>query len=77
MASKTKEITPIQYAEWYDCYPTYIQRLLRQGRYSELPFVSKVRKYSRFWTLEVPADLTGSDFEEIRVKNKTALKNAT
>ena len=74
MAKKTKEITPIQYAEYYGCFPTYIQRVLRKGRYDLLPHVLKVRKYSRFWTLEVPETLTGNDFKEILVKPKKALK---
>jgi hypothetical protein len=68
MAAKTKEITPIQYAEYYGCFPTYIQRLLRDGKYDKLPNVIKVRKYSRFWTLEVPKNLTESDFKEKKVR---------
>ena len=70
----TKEITPIQYAEYYGCFPTYIQRLLRKGEYEKLPGVLKVRKYSRFWTLEVPEALTADDFEEIRLTTKTRLR---
>lgn len=61
---KTKEITPIQYAKWKGWAATYIQRLLRNERYDKLPSVIKVRKYSRFWVLEVPEDLTESDFKE-------------
>lgn len=68
MAGKTKEITPIQYAEYRGFAPTYIQRLLRNNRYDKLDHVIKIRKYSRFWTLEVPANLTASDFKEIVIK---------
>jgi len=70
MAIKTKEITPIQYAKYAGVFPTYIQRLLRQERYDKLPHVIKVRRYSRFWTLEVPETLTESDFIEKKVKLK-------
>ena len=62
---KTKEITPIQYAKYYGCNPTYIQRLLRAEQYDKLPFVISVKRYSRFWTLEVPDTLTESDFKEV------------
>ena len=68
MKKETKEITPITYAKLKGCYPTYIQRLLRQNRYDLLPHVLKIRKYSRFWTLEVPAYLTADDFKEEIIK---------
>jgi hypothetical protein len=68
MAQKTKEITPIQYAEFKGCWPSYIQRILKAGDYHLLPNVIKVRKYSRFYTLEVPINLTASDFTEVKIK---------
>lgn len=64
---ETKEITPIQYAKYIGWWPSYVQRLLRQERYDKLPHIIKVRKYSRFYTLEVPATLTQADFIETPV----------
>lgn len=70
MVKKTKEITPIQYAEYRGFAPSYIQRALRNNRLDILEHVSKIRKYSRFWTLEVPINLTKDDFKETIVKKK-------
>ena len=63
---KTKEITPTEYAKWYGCFPTYIQRILRAEELGKLPFVVSAKKYSRFYTLEVPEDLTADSFKLIK-----------
>ena len=65
---KTKDISPKQYAKWRGCHVSYIHRLLLENKIEEMEFVRKIKKYSRFYTLEVPHDLTEDSFIEIRAK---------
>lgn len=53
MGKKVKEITPIQYAKWWGKHKSYVHRLLLRGEIGKLPGVIDVKKYSRFYTLEV------------------------
>lgn len=66
---KTKDISPGQYAKWKGCKVQYIHRLLLKEQLDKLPFVKSVKKYSRFYTLQVPIDLTANDFKLISKKN--------
>lgn len=63
---KTKEISPAQYAKWRGCHVSYIHRILLDGEIGKLDFVRSVKKYSRFYTLEVPNDLTEDSFKLIK-----------
>lgn len=55
--SKTKEITPHQYAKYLKCTKANVSKHLRNNKMEYLPDVIKVKKYSRFYLLVVPADL--------------------
>lgn len=71
---ETKQISPIQYAKWYGCTPTYIHRLLLAERLDLLPKVISVTKYSRFYTLEVSKDLTKDGFRKIAIAQEPLVK---
>jgi hypothetical protein len=64
-----KEITPQTYAKWYGCKPQYIHRLLKSGDWAELPLILKVKRYSRFYVLEVPKTFGKDSYKEIIAKN--------
>lgn len=66
--AKTKEIAPQQYADWKGCSVQYIHKILQDGEIDKLDYVKSVKKYSRFYTLEVPASLTASSFIVIKRK---------
>lgn len=66
MKVKTKDISPITYSKWWGVHKSYVHRLLLEGQLDKLPFVISVKKYSRFYTLEVPETLTENDFVEIK-----------
>lgn len=61
----TKEITPARYAKWYGCSTQYIQKLLKDKKIALLPNVIRVKKYSRFYVLEVPENLSKNSFKEL------------
>lgn len=61
----TKEITPKKYAKWWGCHKSYIQRLLQNEQFDKLPNVIRVKKFGRFYVLEVPNNLSENDFREI------------
>lgn len=63
---KTKDISPITYAKWYGCHKSYIHRLLKNKEIEKLPHVIAIKKYSRFYTLKVPHNLTENDFKEYK-----------
>jgi len=65
---KTKDISPKQYAKWKGCEVQYIHRLLKEERWDRLPHIVSVKRYSRFYTLEVPNNLTANDFKLISKK---------
>lgn len=61
---KLKQITPKEYAAMYGCHVSYIQRMLKKGKIDKLPHIKKVRKFSRFFTLDIPANLSAKDFQK-------------
>ena len=63
-AKGKKEITPIEYAEYKKCVPTYIHRLVQRKDFKRLPYVISIRKYSRFYLLLVPNWLGENEFIE-------------
>ncbi len=58
---KTKDITPLQYAKWRGQHITNISKHLRKG--NPLIHVLRVKKFSRFYLLEVPESLNAESFE--------------
>jgi len=75
MAIKTKEIDPIQYAKWYGCHKSYIHKILQEGKISRLPFVKRVKRFSRFYTLIVDIDVTENSFTYIKNRPKFKKKS--
>lgn len=63
MSKKTKDITPQQYADLKGWSAQYVHRLLGKGENNKLPFVLKVNKFGRFYTLEVPENLNADSFK--------------
>jgi len=61
----TKEITPKEYANWYGCKPQYIHWLLKKEKLDLLPNIIRVKKYSRFYVLEVSSTLSKDSSREI------------
>lgn len=59
------EVTPQKYAKWYGCKVQYIHRLLKEERLDLLPNVIRVKKYSRFYVLEVPVGTSKDSFKEL------------
>lgn len=59
-----KEITPAQYAKWYGSTPQYIHKLLKDERFDLLPNILRVKRYGRFYVLEVPFKLSKKSFKE-------------
>lgn len=60
------EVTPKKYANWYGCNVQYIHRLLKDERIDLLPNVIRVKRYSRFYVLEVPVGTSKDSFKELR-----------
>jgi hypothetical protein len=58
----TKDITPKEYAKWAGCTVANISKKIRNGGY--LVHVIRIKKWSRFYTLEVPKDLDAKSFIE-------------
>lgn len=59
---KTKDIEPSKYAIWYGCSLQYVTKQLRAGK--KLPHVIRVKKFSRFYLLEVPQNMNAETFKE-------------
>lgn len=59
----TKDVTPKQYAKWYGCTLQNITKQIRKNK--ELPYVITIKKFSRFYLLEVPNHLNTDSFEKI------------
>lgn len=55
--SKTKEITPLQYANYLGCTSQNISKHIRNGKMEFLPDVVKIKRYSRFYLLVVSSSL--------------------
>lgn len=70
MKKSTIDISPAQYAKWKGCEVQYIHKLLKDEQWAKLPFIIKVKKYSRFYTLEVPSTLTANDFKVLMEKSQ-------
>ena len=62
---KTKDITPLQYAKWYGCTLQNVTKKIRNNRH--LDGVITIKSFSRFYLLEVNADMNAETFKEIRV----------
>ncbi len=62
---KTKDITPLQYANWKGCTIQNITKNLRNE--TPLKHVIKVKNFSRFYLLEVPDWLTKETFTEGKI----------
>lgn len=56
--SKTKEITPLQYANYLGCTSQNVSKHLRNGKMQFLPHVIEVKRYSRFYLLVVSESLS-------------------
>jgi hypothetical protein len=65
MGKKFKEITPQKYAKWYGCKPQYIHKLLKEEKWKNLPLIFKVKRYSRFYVLEVSETFGNDSYKEI------------
>ncbi len=63
---RTKEITPIDYARLMGCSLQNITKHIRKQNFKRLPNVIRIKRYSRFYVLEVPANLSGNSFKEIK-----------
>lgn len=59
---KTQEIIAVQYADWKDCSRQYISRCIKNNK--PLDEVFKVKKYSRFSVLVVPAHIKFNTVEQ-------------
>lgn len=67
MGESTKDITPKQYANWYGCSLNNITKHLRKG--NSLPHVITIKRWSRFYLLEVPKSLNAKTFLEIQTNS--------
>jgi hypothetical protein len=65
LTMEIKEITPEEYAKWWGCHVSYIRRLLLNEQFDKLPNVRRVKKYGRFYVLEVPENLSENSFIDI------------
>lgn len=70
MKEKTKDITPAQYAKYKGCSLQNITKHIRNGNVLSLPYVLKLKNWSRFYLLEVPETLTSATFQEDIIKYK-------
>jgi hypothetical protein len=61
---KDNWISPAEYAKLSDCSPQYIHRLLLAGDKKKLPHIKEIKRFSRFYTLRVPAGLRKKDFKK-------------
>ncbi len=59
---KTKDITPAEYAAMYGCCVRNITKYIKADY--QLPFVIKVNKFGRFFTITIPESLTSADFQD-------------
>lgn len=64
--SKTKEITPLEYAIMWGKTRQYVTRLLSQGRV--LNYVANVKKFGKIYILTIPAKLTKENFHSAKLK---------
>ena len=64
----TKDITPLQYAEWAGCTLQNVTKKIRNN--GCLDGVITIKKFSRFYLLEVPTSMTSANFQRITTKKK-------
>lgn len=64
---QTKFISPITYSKMIGWHKSYVHRLLLAEQFDKLPLIISVKKYSRFYTLEIPVNLTADDFTEYKL----------
>ncbi len=62
----TKEITAKKYAELLGCTEQNVTKHIRNEKWDYLPHVIRVKRFSRFVVLEVPADLSKNSFKELK-----------
>lgn len=62
MAVLTKDITPTQYAKWRKCSLSNIIKQIKYNR--ELPQVLEVKRFGRFYLLNVPISMNASTFRK-------------
>lgn len=73
---KTMEITAKMYADFAKCSEQNITKHIRNENWEYLPFVLRVKRFSRFVVLEVPEDLSENAFTESKPLKKPLLKEA-
>lgn len=66
MEKGTVDITPEKYAELAGCSIANVTKHLRKENFKYLPHIIRVKKYSRFYVLEVPETLTKDSFLELK-----------
>lgn len=64
----TKDITPEAYAKLAGCTIQNVTKHLRNKNFEYLPHIVRVKKYSRFYVLEVPQNISKDSFKEIKPK---------
>lgn len=64
MGEKTKEITAKQYAKIQGCTEQNITKHIRNENWKFLPFVIRIKRFSRFVVLEVPCKLGNNDYKD-------------
>ena len=69
---ETKDITPKQYAEYRGCSVQNIRKYVELGK--PLEFVLQIKRWSRFYTFEVPATLSAESFTTDKIKYKKKKK---
>lgn len=57
-----KELTPTEYADLAGYTPQHIHKLLKDG--IKLKHVKNVKRYGRFYVLEVPDNLSKESFKK-------------
>jgi hypothetical protein len=68
---KTKDITPAQYAKLGFLKGNSTQNISKHLRLGNpLPHVIKVKRWSRFYTLEVPENIESESFTTDKIKYK-------
>ena len=65
MTKKIKEITAKEYAKLRGCSEQNITKHIRNNNLEFLPYVIRIKRFSRFVVLEVPITLTQDSFKEL------------
>lgn len=67
---KTKQITPTQYAELRGCTLTNVTNHIRANDLRLLPHVISIKNWGRFYTIEVPSNISKRLFNKYPKLNK-------